>query len=219
MIATVCKGICRWMKTHWADMLTVLLVMFSCIAAFGVGYFLCLLQIRDDVLYYENMIIAPEPRVCALCRNQIGTKIHAPCIVNLATGEVFELSVYDSHPTEKGEVSAAAKKGYTSFFTGAGAMIQQNPDLEYCEATLPSEEDLIDPVHFCYECRRILAEQNKSGYIIADMYDPKAVEIYTVWDGAKYEIRDYLVSVNQTENGGLEIEVHGLMDENDAQDI
>ena len=211
-------SICKWIKTHLADLLTVFLVLFACIAAFGVGYILCLFQFRDDVLYYESMISAPEPQVCTLCRNQTGPKIHAPCIVNLATGEVTELSVYDPHPTEIGEVTTAQKKGYTSFFTGAGAMIQQNPDQEYCEATLPQMQGSIDPDHFCYECRRILAELDRNGYVIADMYDPEAVEVYTVWDGAKYEIRDYLVTVNQTDSGTLEIEVHGLLDKNDTQE-
>ena len=211
MMRTVCSGICRWMKTHWGDILTVLLVLIACIASFGVGYILCLFQIRDEVLYYEAIISTPEPSVCALCRNHAGTKVHAPCLINLATGEVAELSVYDPDPTEKGEVSAAAKKGYASFFTGAGAMIQQNPDLENCEATLPQKEEPIDPGHFCYECRRILADLDKNGYVIADMYDPEAVEVYTVWDGAKYEIRDYLVIVNQKDSGALKIEVHGLL--------
>lgn len=217
-MGNVFMSICKWIKTHLADLLTVFLVLFACIAAFGVGYILCLFQFRDDVLYYETMISAPEPRACVLCRNQTGTKIHAPCIVNLATGEVAELSVYAPHPTDAGEVTAAPKKGYTSFFTDAGAMIQQNPDLEYCEATLPRKEGSIDPGHFCYECRRILAEPYRNGYVIADMYNPEAVEVYTVWDGAKYEIRDYLVTVNRTDSGALEIEVHGLLDENTAQD-
>ena len=218
MMRTVCSGICRWIKTHLADLLTVLLVLFACIASFGVGYVLCLEQIWDDVLYYESMISASEPSSCALCRNHAGAKVHAPCLINLATGEAAELSVYDPDPTEVGEVSAITKKGYTSFFTGAGAMIQQNSDLEYCEATLSQKEETIEPGHFCYECRRILADLDKNGYVIADMYDPKEVDVYTLWDGAKYEIRDYLVTVNETDNGWLEIEVHGLLSDNTAQD-
>ena len=96
-------------------------------------------------------------------------------------------------------------------------MIQQNPDLEYCEATLPRKEEPIELGHFCYGCRRILAELDRNGYVIADMYNPEAVEVYTVWDGAKYEIRDYLVTVNRTDSGAFEIEVHGLLDEHTPQ--
>ena len=206
----VIKGNLKWLRTYLAEILTGLFVIFTCIIAFGVGYIFCLLQIRDDVLFYENMISASEPSICVLCRNHTGVKVHAPCLINLSTGEVAELSVYDPHPTEVGGVSVVTKKGYISFFTGTGVMIQQNSDLECCEATLPQKEDPIAPGHFCYECRRILAELDRNGYVIADMYDPNEVDIYTIWDGAKYEIRDYLVTVNQIDSGALEIEVHGL---------
>ena len=107
-----------------------------------------------------RMITAPEPTVCALCRNNEGVKIHAPCIVNLATGEVAELAIYDPHPTEIGEVTETPKKGHVSYFTGAGALIEQNPDQGYCKATLAKEEP-IGPGYFCYECRRKISEIDK----------------------------------------------------------
>ena len=158
------------------------------------------------------MITAPEPTVCALCRNNARAKVHAPCIVNLATGEVAELAIYDPHPTEIGEVTETPKKGHVSYFTGAGALIEQNPDQGYCKATLAKEEP-IGPGYFCYECRRKISEidQDKKGYIIADMYDPLSVVTYTVCASAKYEIRDYLVTVNKVNGGALEIAVHGLL--------
>ena len=72
---------------------------------------------------------------------------------------------------------------------------------------------MIDPGHFCYECRRILSYIDREGYIIADLYNPKEVKTYKVWDGAKYEIRDYLVTVNRNENKSFEVEVHGLLEQ------
>ena len=48
---------------------------------------------------------------------------------------------------------------------------------------------------------------------VADMYDPEEVSIYKIWNGAKYEIRDYLITVNKTENRNLEIEALGLLDQ------
>jgi len=38
------------------------------------------------------------------------------------------------------------------------------------------------------------------------------VSIYRVWDGAKYEIQDYLVTDNKTETKNFDNEVHGLLD-------
>ena len=205
-------GIGGWMKTHWMEIAAGAMIALIAILAFSIGYIHCLAQHREDVLYYESMITAPEPNVCALCRNNEDVKIHAPCIVNLATGEVAELTIYDPHPTEIGEVTETQKKGHVSFYTGAGALIEQNSDQEYCKATLSNEEDPIEPGYFCYECRRIIAEldTDKKGYIIADMYDPEAVVVYPIWNGAKYEVRDYLVTAHRNENNSFEIDVHGL---------
>jgi len=159
------------------------------------------------------MVESPEPEVCALCRNGNGVKIHAPCIINLSTGEVAELNVYEPDPNVTGEVTTELNKGYFSFYSSAGANIMRNQENELCEATLPEDKKMIVPGHFCYNCRRIIADIDKNGYVIADMYDPEAVSVFKVWDGAKYEIRDYLVTVNKNENRCFEIEVHGLLDQ------
>lgn len=74
-------------------------------AIFAFNFFFCFILARDEIIYLERMIESPEPEICAFCRNGEGEKIHAPCIVNLSTGEVVELSVYEPHPTELGEVS------------------------------------------------------------------------------------------------------------------
>ena len=204
-------GIGGWMKTHWMEIAAGAMIALIAILAFSIGYIHCLAQHREDVLYYESMITAPEPTVCALCRNNARAKVHAPCIVNLATGEVAELAIYDPHPTEIGEVTETPKKGHVSYFTGAGALIEQNLDQGYCKATLAKEEP-IGPGYFCYECRCIIAEldTDKKGYVIADMYDPETVVVYPIRDGAKYEVRDYLVTVHMNENDSFEIDVHRL---------
>ena len=176
---------------------------------FVLGFSLCFIIARDEVLYWEQMTSTPEPEVCSLCHNGEGEKIHAPCIINLANGEIAELSVYEPHPTEAGEVTAAVKKGYFTITTKADANIKRNHESELCEATLPKESERINPLYFCYECRRIVAELDREGYVLADLYDPGNVKAYKVWDGAKYEIRDYLVTINKNENKILE--VHGLL--------
>ena len=198
------KGIGRWMKIYWAEILTGIFVAFVCAISFGAGFVLCFAYLQDDVRFYESMLHTPEPSVCALCSYNTAAKIHAPCIVNLATGEIAELAVYDSHPTE---VSAEGKKGYTSFYTGAGAVIQQNSDNEYCEASLPKREGPMEPAHFCYDCRHRIAELDKDGYVVADLYDADNVSVFKVSDGAEYGIRKYLVTVEKLDGGNLEVVV------------
>lgn len=88
----------------------------------------------------------------------------------------------------------------------------RNQESEFCRATLPKELEKINPAHFCYECRRIVSELDKEGYVLADMYAPEDVKVYEIRNGLKYEIRDYLVTVNITKNKSLEMEVHGLLE-------
>ena len=203
------------MKIYWAEILTGIFVAFVCAISFGAGFILCLAHLQDNVRFYEAMLYTPEPRICALCRSNTADKIHAPCIVNLATGEVAELAIFDQHPTDD---SAAEKKGYTSFYTGAGAVIQQDSDNEYCVASLPKEEEPMNHTHFCYNCRCRITELDRDGYVVADLYDQENISVFEVCNGAEYRIRDYLVTVNQTDGGGLQIWIHGLLRANTAPD-
>ena len=215
MMTNPLKGIGRWMKMYWAEILTGIFVALVCAISFGAGFILCLAHLQDDVQFYEAMLYTLEPRVCALCSNKTNANIHAPCIVNLATGEVAELAIFDPHPTDD---SAAEKKGYTSFYTGAGAVIQQDSDNEYCVASLPKEEEPMNHTHFCYNCRCRITELDRDGYVIADLYDPDNISVFEVCSGVEYGIRDYLVTVNRTDGGGLEIRVNGLLGANAAPD-
>lgn len=207
------KNISSWLKWYWKDILTGIVSIISYLVLFAFGFFFCFILARDEIIYLESMVELPEPEVCALCRNGEGEKIYAPCIVNLSTGEVAELSVYEPHPTEQGEVSTELKKGYFSYHGAVGANIMRNPESEFCRAMLPKELEIINPAHFCYECRRIISDLDKEGYVLVDMYDPKSVSVYKIRNGAKYEIRDYLVTVNKTEGKSLEIEIHGLLEQ------
>ena len=213
MIKNFFRRIGRWLKWYWKDILSWVVSMISYFVVFGFGFFLCYILARDEIIYLESMVESAEPEICALCRNGEGAKIHAPCIINLSTGEIAELSVYEPHPSEIGEVTSELKKGYFSIYSDAGANIVRKQENELCEATLPKDREMIDPGHFCYECRRILSDIDREGYIIADLYNPKDAKAYKVWNGAKYEIRDYLVTVNKNENKSLEVEVHGLLEQ------
>ena len=213
MIKRCFKNVGSWLKWYWKDILTWIISIISYLFLFGFGFFLCFILARDEIIYLESMVESPEPEVCALCRNGEGEKIHAPCIINLSTGEIAELSVYEPHLSEPGEVSTELKKGFFSYYGAAGVNIMRNQESEFCRATLPREFEKINPAHFCYECRRIVSELDKDGYIIADMYNPESVSVYKIWNGAKYEIRDYLITVNKTENKCLEVEVHGLLEQ------
>ena len=60
---------------------------------------------------------APEPEQCSIC-DYIPS--HAPCLVNLHTGEVGEIFCYDPHPEKVGEIADYQRGGYFCFMSVAG---------------------------------------------------------------------------------------------------
>ena len=211
MVLNSLKRIAYWFADYWKDILLTVLLVAVILGAFFGGFFLCWEGARDQVMFWEAMTTASEPTCCALCGTDRDVKHHAPCIVNLSSGEIAELSVYQPHPNIPGEISDEIKTGYFSFSFSAGATIKQTPELEKCEATLPKKSEVIQPEHYCYECRRLLSTIDKKGYVIVDLYDDENISAFKVYDGGKYTIRDYIVTIHKDENRRLVVEAHGFI--------
>lgn len=60
----------------------------------------CLLTIA--IIFAVNAIVPVDSQDCSICGH---LKCHAPCILNLATGEIGELELYMPHDTEAGEIA------------------------------------------------------------------------------------------------------------------
>ena len=69
---------------------------------------------RDIAISLAN---TPEPEVCALCGNGNGMSYHAPVVVNLSTGEIGEMRVYDPDPQHPSEIAKKQSTGTFSFLT------------------------------------------------------------------------------------------------------
>lgn len=211
----VFKNIGYWLKCYKDEIVQIIVMVVLCIVVFIAGFFTCMFAIkdlvRDEVTYWETMTTAPEPNDCSLCHYGNAQKHHAPCIINLSTGEIAELRVYEPHPTEVGEVSSELKSGHHDYSFVAGVTKIRNQDLEKCEARFSEKLEAIDPTKYCYNCRRILADVNREGYVLVDLYDPDNIAVYKIWDGAKYIIRDYLVTSHHNKNKDFIVEAHGLL--------
>lgn len=95
---------------------------------------LAIVIIFSAVIYYALPV--PEPERCSLYDN---SSYHAPCILNLSTGELVELEIYDPHPYKVGEIAVEQPGGYFSFVRGAG-LDGHMVAVEYLTATIcPSD--------------------------------------------------------------------------------
>lgn len=199
-----------FLAEYWKDIVCVVFIALLCIGCFVGGVVLSYTELRDHAMLWEKIATEPEPERCSLC--ECGINYHAPCLVNLSSGELVELAVYEPHPNVIGEVSDTLQTGFIAFNYGAGTNTVRNPATETCEATLPKDNLIMNPAHFCFDCRQKITETAIEGYILADMYDLENIDIYKVTDGATYTIRDYLVTVRIDENKYTVVESHGLLD-------
>ena len=138
-----------------------------------------------EIDFWRSLVLVEEPEICALCEDR---QYYAPCLVNLATGQVGELQIY-----------AGSGHGWTSFFFVAGASGMCEENSHTCTATLPEEMGRIDGTHFCRDCRAKLTEVATEGYVLADMYNMENFALYPVIAGEEYVIREYTVTVTAEE--------------------
>lgn len=129
---------------------------------------------------------------CSICGH---LKCHAPCILNLATGEIGELELYMPHDREVGEIAEEQSGGTFGFISVAGLRGIKLTDPWYIEIDVPMVGDKIRSENFCYRCFQRL-ECYDAGFVLLDIYDISNPIIYEFEDGAIYDIRCYRIEIS-----------------------
>lgn len=134
-----------------------------------------------------------EPEPCSLCDN---LPFHAPCVINLSTGEKLDLSVYELHPFTVGELAEEQRTGYFSFIQGAGISGHKIGG-ESVTVTIPTESKVLSWQCFCAACLDLLVDYANQGYILADLKNPKEPIIYSICEGSSFSFRCYDISIQE----------------------
>lgn len=160
---------------------------------------------------WDAIINLPDPEQCSLC--SAGIPYHAPCLINLSTGQMGELKVYTDHPSRQGEIAPAEMQqtGTFSFRPCADLVAIQDTCTHTCIVTLPKDRELMNPALFCNRCRQLLAIAGLDGYVVVDLYNLDNVRAYPVQKGRSEVIRDYRISVSSRNGGFLDVYVTGLL--------
>lgn len=151
---------------------------------------------EKETAVWQSLVLTPESEVCALCEDM---RYHAPCLVDLATGEVDELQIYDPDPEREGEIAEEQESEWVHYFVVAGTWVYRDTNDHSCMVTLPEEAERIEGTYFCRDCRAKLAEIATEGYVLADLYDLEAIQIYSVTNEREYNIRGYAVTISKNE--------------------
>lgn len=199
-----------WLTKYKETCRDILALIAICIVSFALGWYTRGLYEghRIRAIVWEAIEALPEPEQCALCGE--GERYHAPCLVDLFTGQIGEMTVYTQHPSLQGEIAPmeAQQTGKLDFHPCAGLMAVRDTDAHTCQVTLPTQKWLMNPAHFCWRCRRILAKAESTGYVIVDLYDLDYIRAYPIRDTV---IRDYRISVRERGDGVLDLRVTGLL--------
>ena len=151
-------------------------------------------------------VSTPEPERCSVC-DYIPS--HAPCLVNLNTGEVGEIALYEPHHTLVGEIAEEQRGGYFSFMSVAGLRGHLDACVPEAHVTVPDGVEKYEEKHFCSTCRELLVAYAECGFVLADLRNPETPTIYPVEAGTEFEVRCYKIFVTETEEGELDIAVLG----------
>lgn len=134
--------------------------------------------------------IPPEPQFCALCH---AVPYHAPCLVNIQTGGVTELTIYEPHPVKAGELAQSQSGEYMKLAMSNGLFVYAFTDCQEAHTTVPVSKGKLNETLFCMSCRKLL-NSAKSTYVIADLYDAENIQIYDIADGLCCQMRCYEVT-------------------------
>lgn len=135
---------------------------------------------------------------------------HAPCVINLSTGRVLELAVYDNDPVRQGELAESQTSGYFSF-TGSAGMVAMKDAGRSCSINIPSDPVEINPSLFCNTCLEALNQFSNNGIVLADLYDLANIHYYIIEEGTEYSLRDYKITITLDADSEIQILVTGTM--------
>ena len=155
-----------------------------------------------------TILPAPNPKRCAICDS---IPYHAPTLVNLATGEVGELTVYEPHPFKVAELNPYQQGGTFSFIYVAGLNGYSDTANWETHITTPTNENEYEEKHFCKSCRERIAGHTDKGFLLLDLRMPESFSILSLDIEEIQTVRCYEVQTTQSLDE-IEIVVHGTLD-------
>ena len=161
-----------------------------------------------DLAVWKAIATTPEPEQCVLCDNHA---YHVPCVLKLSTGQYGELQIYDNDPGYPGKLSDEQTLDEGVFYHIAnGATASRAAKLRTNYAHVEKNYEQIDPSLYCFDCRVTLAQTAVEGFVVLDLLDPDAAVVYEIKDGVEYTIRDYTVTIEDSNQfDGYEIVATG----------
>ena len=139
-------------------------------------------------------------------------------LINLATGDIGEIQVYDvGRFVEDGKIMDTTEfrtnqtTGTFNFVNCAGLTgYRTTGTYNTCEIELPEKTQTIRRKYYCPACYEQLTSVSNKGYLILDTYDPDDKKVYSTKEEDYHLIRVFDASVSMDE-GRMHLEVVGTL--------
>lgn len=153
--------------------------------------------------------LSQEQKECCLCSS---FRYHAPCLLDLETGEMIELDLYFPHPTKVAEIAAPQPKMETFSFVVLGDVKGTKlTDSKIIELDVPVSEKTTNPA-LCQNCRKQLDGLLVGRYVLADLYNMEEKTLIPIDKSLSMVLRCYEITSNKGEDGKLNIVIQGILE-------
>ena len=149
-----------------------------------------------------------EPQ-CCLCDS---FRYHAPCLIDLKTGELRELDLYFPHEKLVAELAdPQPERGIFSFVSIGNVSGTKQTGPERIDLHIPDESTFFPAL--CRDCKKQLPSGYDSRYVFADLYGMKKKILIPIEADTAFSLRCYDVTTQtNTEKGGISVVIQGTLE-------
>lgn len=150
-----------------------------------------------------------DEKECCLCNC---FRYHAPCLLDLKTGELIELDVYMPHPTKVAELAKEQPQMDTFSFVKLGdAMGIKRTDSRRIVVDIPVLQRTINPA-LCKACRAQTGGVLVGRYVLADVYDTEEKTLIPLHTNLAEVIRCYEITAQKSDAEVIQITIQGILE-------
>ena len=158
------------------------------------------------------LLFTQEEKDCCLCDS---FRFHAPCLIDLETGDLIELDLYFPHETKVAELAEVQPNMSTFSFVHLGNITGTKlTDSKVIEFGVPIADKTYNPA-LCKDCRELLQAEYKGRYVLADLYDMEIKELIPIVANTSIDLRCYEITMAEnTEKNVIIVTIQGTLDIN-----
>ena len=160
------------------------------------------------IVVTAGMLFTKEEKECCLCNS---FRYHAPCLIDLETGELIELDLYFPHETLVAELAEEQPETSTFSFVQIGNISGTKlTDSKTIEIHIP--KDTAGSFALCKDCKKLLPSGHTSRYVFADLYSKEEKVLIPIIADSNFSLRCYDITAKENaEKGGISAVIQGTL--------